>query len=99
MLKNGKIVLAGTSQFFTVPGGGSVDYAVVQLRPNGAFDNRFGSNGKVYTDFGEFDPDSTITGDVPNAILLQRDGKIVVAGHSVFDKNRYDASIARYLER
>jgi len=68
---DGKIVVVGTSEgsasFF--------DFAVVRYLPNGTLDNRFGQQGKVFTDL------HTEGGEYASALLLQPDGKIVAGGH------------------
>jgi uncharacterized delta-60 repeat protein len=67
---DGKIVVAGTA---TRSGTGD-DIAVVRYNPDGTLDSTFGSGGVVFTS-------SSGTGaDAGNAVTLQSDGKIVVAG-------------------
>jgi uncharacterized delta-60 repeat protein len=64
---NGKIVIAG----LTVVNG--VDsFAVGRLQPGGALDTTFSFDGKTTLKFGD--------DDTANAVALQRDGGIVVAG-------------------
>jgi len=64
---DGKIVVVGASV-----GSISSDFAVARYLPDGQLDAVFGDHGKVVTDFG---------GDeVANAVAIQADGKIVVAG-------------------
>jgi len=72
---DGKIVVAGES---------INDFALARYNTDGTLDNSFGANGLVTTDFG-----STI--DHGQAIAIQPDGKIVVAGESNFD-----FAVARY---
>jgi len=61
--------------------GFSGDYCLVARHlANGALDNSFGTNGQVVTEFG-----NTIFGDVANAVAVQPDGKIVVAGGTALD--------------
>ena len=71
--QDGKIVLAGV--IFYVDG--SSDFAVVRLNCDGTLDRTFGCDhsGIVTIDFGGFD-------DEANAVKIQQDGKIVVAGTS-----------------
>ncbi len=52
----------------------STDFAIARYNTDGSLDISFGTEGKVITDFG--------TIDVGNAIALQKDGKIVIAGTS-----------------
>jgi uncharacterized delta-60 repeat protein len=80
---DGKIVVAG----HTLSGTGSIDFAVARLNPDGTLDNSFDFDGKVTTDFNN----ST---DVPNAIAIQPDGKILVAGFTYF--NSYSFALVRY---
>jgi uncharacterized delta-60 repeat protein/LPXTG-motif cell wall-anchored protein len=68
---DGKIVVAGFSNT-----GGSNNFVVVRFNSNGSFDTTFGIDGKVSTDIG------TNSGDQARSIVLQSDGKIVVAGIS-----------------
>lgn len=65
-----KIVAAGWS--FSVPGS---DFALARYNPDGSLDSSFGDGGKVTTDF--------TTGDEGHALVIQPDGKIVVAGQSL----------------
>jgi uncharacterized delta-60 repeat protein len=73
---DGKILLAG----YSVAAGGDTDMAITRLNANGTPDAEFGANGTVFlnviaTPLGRSD-------DVANALVLQPDGKIVVAGSS-----------------
>jgi uncharacterized delta-60 repeat protein len=54
----------------------------------GDLDATFGNGGKVMTQFGEL----TYRG---RAVLVQNDGKIVVAGHT-YNNSTYDFAVARY---
>lgn len=67
---DGKIVAAGWT--FTTPG---EDFALARYNPDGSLDSSFGVSGKVKTDF--------TTGDEGHAVVIQPDGKIVVAGQSL----------------
>lgn len=80
---DGKIVVAG----HTVSGTGSIDFAVARLNPDGTLDNSFNFDGKVTTDFNN----ST---DVPKAITIQSDGKILVAGFTYSGTTSF--ALARY---
>jgi uncharacterized delta-60 repeat protein len=64
---DGKIVVAGYTG-----SGLTHDFAVVRYNPDGSLDTSFGTGGKVITDFGG--------DDFGRALVLQADGKIVVAG-------------------
>jgi len=73
---DGKIVVAGYS---------NGDFALVRYTSSGVPDNTFGSGGKVTTSIG--------TGsDAGGAVVIQSDGKIVVAGYSF--KSTFDADFA-----
>jgi uncharacterized delta-60 repeat protein len=78
---DGKIVAAG----FTT-NAGNRDFAVVRYLSNGTLDPTFGTGGKVITPVGTGD-------DLAEAVVVQPDGKIIVAGSStfVFALVRYNA--------
>ena len=63
---DGKIVLAGTSY---------VGFSLIRLNSDGSLDASFGSNGKAVIMVGT-------GGDHGQSVVLQSDGKIVVAGYS-----------------
>lgn len=71
---DGKIVVAGTTANQTTSGAATSRFALARLHPDGRLDLAFGTGGKVVTDFGD-DQSS-----VASALVLQPDGKIVVAG-------------------
>ncbi|HEY2934301.1 MAG TPA: delta-60 repeat domain-containing protein [Acidobacteriota bacterium] len=85
---NGKIVLGGTISVLNgTPGSGSSsDFALIRYNIDGTIDPSFGSSGKVTTGFGG--DGST---DVLAAMVIQSDGRIVVAGTA-----RQDFGLARY---
>ena len=66
---NGRIVVAGQS----CAGAAGCDFAVARYLSTGLLDGTFGTGGKVTTDFGA-------SYDQAQAVALQADGKIVVAG-------------------
>ncbi len=76
---DGKIVVSGER------GSAPSDFLAVRLRPDGNLDASFDIDGWVATDIG------TNTGDSASSIVLQPDGKIVLAGTS-----GVDAAVARY---
>lgn len=80
---NGKIVVAGSSS-----NGTNNDFAVVRYNTNGSLDNTFDSDGKVTTPIGT-------SFDLANAVSIQIDGKIVVAGYIFIGSDR-DFAIVRY---
>lgn len=66
---DGKILVAGAA--FRVDGGN--DFALVRYNSNGSLDTSFSYDGKVTTDLSYY-------GDVASAVIVQADGKILVAG-------------------
>jgi len=68
---DGKIVVVGTASI-TV---NNNDFAVIRLNSDGSFDTSFDGDGKVTTDFSQ-------TQEYAEAVAIQPDGKIVVAGYS-----------------
>jgi uncharacterized delta-60 repeat protein len=66
---DGKILVAGGADM----AGTQIDFALVRYNSNGSLDSTFGAGGKVTTDFnGGL--------DAVSSIVLQTDGRIVVAG-------------------
>ena len=70
MQSDGKIIVVGSSENST-----DTDFAVVRYNTNGSLDTTFSSDGKVTTAIGSGN-------DGANSVVLQSDGKIVVAGVS-----------------
>jgi uncharacterized delta-60 repeat protein/LPXTG-motif cell wall-anchored protein len=66
---DGKIVLGGYAA------GADRDFAVVRYEPDGSLDTGFGTGGKRTTEVRTGD-------DAANAIAVQADGKIILAGYS-----------------
>ena len=84
VLQTGGGILVAGSSF----NGLDSDFVIVRYDPFGILDPTFGIGGKVITDFGNFDS--------ANAVAIQADGKIVVAGESCpsdcnFALARYDS--------
>ena len=74
----GRIVVVGTA----TRGGQSSHIAVVRLTPNGSLDTRFGAQaGKASTHSGVVSLDTGHNRAAGRALLIQPDGKILVAGH------------------
>jgi len=67
---DGKVLVAGTFS-----NGSNKDIAILRYTDEGALDGGFGEGGVFTTGIGSAD-------DVPNAITVQPDGKIVVVGYS-----------------
>jgi uncharacterized delta-60 repeat protein len=68
---DGKLVVVGTS--YNQNDYSNEDFVVARYNTNGTLDNTFGSRGKARTDFPGL-------AAVPSAVVIQPDGKIVVAG-------------------
>ncbi len=81
---NGKIVVSGSSY-----NGTANDIAVVRFNADGSLDTAFGNGGKVTTDI------ASNSEDVSYAVMLQSDGKIVVAGETI-DSTDYNFALLRY---
>ena len=84
---DGKIVVAGYSN-----ASGNDDFALARYLPNGTLDASFSGDGRVLTNFGSG------SNDWANAVALQPDGKIVVAGLSSDSASGNEGfALARYL--
>jgi len=81
---NGKIIAAGWSN-----NGTDDDFALARYNSNGSLDTTFGTNGQVVTTFGSGE-------DKGRDVLVQSDGRIVVAGWSN-NGNNFDFALARYI--
>ncbi|MBZ9715884.1 delta-60 repeat domain-containing protein [Deinococcus multiflagellatus] len=73
---DGKLVIAGRTT--NVGGTTTNDIVLVRYNADGTLDPTFGSGGKVITSVGG----STDSMDYANALQVQPDGKLVVAGHT-----------------
>lgn len=82
---DGKLIVAGE-----VSEGerGYLDFMLARYNSDGSPDSSFGSNGKITTDFNQ-------NFDYGNALALQPDGKIVVAG-TAYKVLNPDFALARY---
>jgi uncharacterized delta-60 repeat protein len=78
--KDGKIVVAG---------GNSGNFAVARYNPDGSLDTSFGDGGRAATAFGT-------SSSTANALALQPDGKIVLAGSVGNSNTGADFALARY---
>src|SRR5262249_30137766 len=85
---DGKIVVAGS---LLAPAPTHVELA--RYNRDGTLDSSFGTGGKVSTEAARTGGPATA-----NAVALQRDGKIVVAGQAPGSQNRPDFLLVRYLE-
>ena len=82
---DGKIILVGYTQI-----GFNNVFSMVRYNTNGSLDTTFGTGGKVTTDFEGSNQ------DVANAVTIQPDGKIVVAGYVISDNSSTNFALARY---
>ena len=77
---DGKIVLVGDT---------SGDFAITRYHSNGSLDQSFGNGGKtIHSILGQMSE--------ANAVVIQTDGKIVVAGYSYNQFTDRDFALARY---
>ncbi|HWW74234.1 MAG TPA: HYR domain-containing protein, partial [Pyrinomonadaceae bacterium] len=86
---DGKSVLAGS-----VIGVTGYDYAARRYNADGTPDTTFGAGGVATADFGST-ADFDSTGDLAGAVVVQRDGRVVVAGTSyrgLFNSNDFGAA-------
>jgi uncharacterized delta-60 repeat protein len=79
---DGKVVAAGRT------GISGFDFAVVRYNSDGSLDTSFGSGGQVVTDLGSGD-------DYAQGVVIQPDGKIVVAGYTGTGL-AHDFAVVRY---
>src|SRR5439155_1647217 len=75
---DGKIVVTG----FSFSDAGGSDIALARYNPDGTLDASFGSGGRVLTDFG-----------LASGLVLQSDGRIVVAGGGSLARYTPDGSL------
>ena len=79
-----KIILAGEANDSIFS-----DFALVRYNPDGTLDNSFGNNGIVRTELSS-------TYDLAKSVILQPNGKILVAGSSQSSLSNDDFAIVRY---
>ncbi len=84
---DGKIVVTGYSGY--IENVSKQNIPVVRYNSNGSLDTAFGTDGKVTTAIGSGDSSG-------NAIAIQSDGKIIVAGESQYDGSDWDFAVMRY---
>ncbi len=85
---DGRIVLAGSSQ--ARDNYLDTDFALARYNPDGSLDQTFGNGGLVTTDLNEYEN--------ANAVAIQPDGKIVVAGTISRADRTNDFMLVRYTE-
>ena len=83
---NGKVLIGGHKWISNI--GLKYDLAVVRLNEDGSFDTSYGDNGVAIARVVD---GSNYAGD----ILLQSDGKVVIAGYTVLE-TVYDLAMARF---
>ena len=83
---DGKIIAGGFSGYGFV----SAEFALACYLEDGTLDDTFGSDGMVTTDFTALD-------DGAFGLVLQQDGKIVLAGASALSGTSSDFALARYF--
>ena len=85
---DGKILAGGYNAY--VSGGTSYStFALARFNSNGTLDTSFGAGGEVTTDFGTIQCNG-------RALVVQSDGKIVLAGNNLYASTNTDFAIARY---
>ncbi len=80
---DGKILVAGSAST-----GGRSDFAVARYLANGQLDTSFAGDGKQTVDFAGSD-------DVANALAIQSDGRLILAGSALVDGSQRDVALAR----
>jgi uncharacterized delta-60 repeat protein len=75
---DGKIIWVGSQGNPGFPAGGTFGFAVARFNANGTLDTSFGSGGQVGVEF--FAPPMQGAQEFADAVLVQPDGKILVAG-------------------
>ncbi len=83
---NGRFLVAGRIQV-----AGRDDIGVLRLKPGGRHDLTFGTGGRVLTEVASGD-------DAAHDVLIQANGKIVVAGEATIDRIRRFV-VTRYLSK
>ena len=80
---DGKILVTGWKTFPNQP----ARFTLVRLTSSGALDTAFGTNGVADIQIGK--------GSISNALAVQPDGKVVVAGYA-YNKRSYAFTLARF---
>lgn len=91
VLPDGKIVVAGTN-VTALDGGYDHAFLLARYLPDGSLDPSFGDGGYVVTQAGV----AAAGGSFAEALSLQPDGKIVVAGYATQSDGSTDFALARY---
>jgi uncharacterized delta-60 repeat protein len=94
---DGKIIWVGSQSNPNFPSGGTFEFAVARFNPDGSLDTSFGTGGRASTEF--FAPPLQGAQEFANAVAVQPDGKIVVAGSARQGQNRFapiQGALARF---
>jgi uncharacterized delta-60 repeat protein len=81
---DGKIVAVGGTSVSSTPDGD--DWSIARVNANGSMDTSFGSNGKIIMDWGG-------AYDEAFSVVVQNDGKILIAGDVTINGNQNAAVI------
>lgn len=82
--EDGKIIVSG---YCSITSGS--DFITARYNRDGTIDQSFGSSGSIIEDISP-------ALDIVNNMVIQRDGKIVVAGYSTDSIGYYDCTLVRY---
>lgn len=85
--QDGKIVLAG----YADNGAGDYEFAVARFNSDGTIDTTFNGTGSATTTIN-----NQVADNQAYAMLIQQDGKIILAGHSKQAGNIYEFAVARF---
>lgn len=83
---DGKILVGGRAYYF-----GDVDFFVIRYNSDGSLDNTFNTDGKTTCNFGSF------YDDYANAMVVEDDGKITLAGHTNLGGSGSSVCLTRLL--
>ncbi len=81
---DGKVVLAGSCA-----GATNVDFCALRYKADGTLDTTFGAGGKVITPV-------TIRDDYATSVVVQPDGKVLLAGFCKYNASQYNFCALRY---
>ena len=94
---DGKILWVGSQSNPGFPGGGTFEFAVARFNADGSLDTSFGAGGRASTEF--FAPPLQGAQEFAAAVLVQPDGKILVAGSARQGQNKFapaQGALARF---
>jgi len=90
---DGRIIVAGSVTTGSTPFDLAADFAVARILPGGALDPSFDGDGRVQTDLGG---GSVFTFEGAQAVTLQTDGRIIVAGTRTLADRTSQFALVRY---